>query len=399
MAEQFAKQYDIEIIGGDQKKRIAEMLRSNALNAPQGQMVSGWYVAPSWSQNLAHLANTAAGVYLGNQTEEEQRKKTAEALKRFEGVEEEVNIPGVTKMQGEGQSMPENAPMQSQANPAMMPRQTRLRPLNQDEQDLALMNLAQVNPNIAGVVGSLYGARATRAEKAEQNRLDRESRIDLARENMQGRMDLARMTAGMAAANRPERMLTVMDETGTPFTIPQSGFQPGMTLYNPATAKAFQERQAKSKGQEGVSGTLDVLKSQYETLNKENAIPSTQNKWGTNLGAKLATTGVGQWLGQVGGTKAQEARDLIAQTRPLLLADIKKATGMTASEMNSNAELQMWLSVATDPTKGYEANTEALKNLESKFGLGRGGLIAPQQSGGMPSQSSIDAEIARRQGR
>ncbi len=261
------------------------------------------------------------------------------------------------------------------------------------------MNLAQVNPNIAGVVGSLYGARATRAEKAEQNRLDREARIDLARENMQGRMDLARMTAGMAAANRPERMLTVMDETGTPFTIPQSGFQPGMTLYNPATAKAFQERQAKSKGQEGVSGTLDVLKSQYETLNKENAIPSTQNKWGTNLGAKLATTGVGQWLGQVGGTKAQEARDLIAQTRPLLLADIKKATGMTASEMNSNAELQMWLSVATDPTKGYEANTEALKNLESKFGLGRGGLIAPQQPGGMPNQSDIDAEIARRKGR
>ena len=54
--------YDVEVVGGDQRQRLAEMLRANALNAPQGQMVSGWYVPPSWSQNLAHLAQTATGV-------------------------------------------------------------------------------------------------------------------------------------------------------------------------------------------------------------------------------------------------------------------------------------------------------------------------------------------------
>ena len=99
-------------------------------------------------------------------------------------------------------------------------------------------------------------------------------------------------------------------------------------------------------------------------------MPSTQNRWGSNIAASVAGTGVGQWAGQVLGTENQKARDIIAQTRPLMLADIKKATGMTASEMNSDRELQMWLSAATDPSKGYEANMEAIKNLRNKYGLG-----------------------------
>ena len=70
MADQFSKMYDVEVVGGDQRQRLAEMLRANALNAPQGQMVSGWYVPPSWSQNLAQLANTAVGVFGGQAIEE-----------------------------------------------------------------------------------------------------------------------------------------------------------------------------------------------------------------------------------------------------------------------------------------------------------------------------------------
>ena len=47
-----------------------------------------------------------------------------------------------------------------------------------------------------------------------------------------------------------------------------------------------------------------------------------------------------------------------------------KATGMSAKQMDSNAELKLWLSTATDPTKGYEANIEALNNIASKYGSG-----------------------------
>lgn len=83
MADQFSKMYDVEVVGGDQRQRLAEMLRANALNAPQGQMVSGWYVPPSWSQNLAHLAQTATGVLGGIAMEDAERKALQEDIEKF----------------------------------------------------------------------------------------------------------------------------------------------------------------------------------------------------------------------------------------------------------------------------------------------------------------------------
>lgn len=70
----FSKMYDIEVVGGDQRTRLAEMLRANALNAPQGQMVSGWYVPPSWSQNLNHALQTAVGTWGGIAAEDAERE-------------------------------------------------------------------------------------------------------------------------------------------------------------------------------------------------------------------------------------------------------------------------------------------------------------------------------------
>ena len=42
-------------------QRLAQMLSSS--EPAQGQMISGRYVAPSWTQNLAQLANAATGAY------------------------------------------------------------------------------------------------------------------------------------------------------------------------------------------------------------------------------------------------------------------------------------------------------------------------------------------------
>lgn len=72
--DQFSKMYDVEVIGGNQKKRLAEMLRANALNQPQGQMVSGWYVPPSWSQNLNQTLQTGLGVWGGVMADREEQE-------------------------------------------------------------------------------------------------------------------------------------------------------------------------------------------------------------------------------------------------------------------------------------------------------------------------------------
>ena len=212
----FTRQFNIETVGGDQRARLAEMLRSNALNMPQGQMVSGWYVPPSWSQNLAQLANTAVGVFGGQAVDRERAQKTAEALKRFEGVEEQVpleNLPGVTTqdaLMAEGQSRPDGAPMQSMANPQMMQRQTRMRPLTQDEQDMALLNLAQVNPQAGQIYGTLLGTRATRAERAAEKAEQRQFTAEQNMLNRQAREDQIRMMAALRPAPTPasEKPLT-----------------------------------------------------------------------------------------------------------------------------------------------------------------------------------------------
>ena len=202
-ASNFTRQFNVETIGGDQRQRLVEMLRSQALNQPQGQMVSGWYVAPNWTQNLNQALQTGLGVFGGAQLDKERAQKTAEALKRFEGVEEEVpmqNIPGVSNQgaaMAEGQSRPEGAPMQSQANPEMMPRQTRMRPLSQDEQDMALLNLAQVNPTVGGIYGQLLGTRATRAERAAEKADQRAWQAAENEKNRQSREDMLRLAHSM----------------------------------------------------------------------------------------------------------------------------------------------------------------------------------------------------------
>ena len=54
-------------------------------------------------------------------------------------------------------------------------------------------------------------------------------------------------------------------------------------------------------------------------------------------------------------------------TRPALLAALMKATGMSAKQMDSNAELKLWMRTATDPTLDIQSNRAALSKIEQKY--------------------------------
>lgn len=101
MADQFSRMYDVEVVGGDQKKRLAEMLRANALNTPQGQMVSGWYVPPSWSQNLAHLAQTATGVFGGIAADKEAEEAEMRDIQKIRAAKMGSAVRNYGQPQGE----------------------------------------------------------------------------------------------------------------------------------------------------------------------------------------------------------------------------------------------------------------------------------------------------------
>ena len=223
MADQFSKMYDVERVGGDQRQRLAEMLRANALNMPQGQMVSGWYVPPSMTQNLNQLAQTALGTYMGASLDEERKAKTAELLRDLSQGKAVEPMPATQNFNGldqraEGQTpFPVQAPQnelqrltqrpqsveQSQISPSMMPKQEqRYVPLTEEEKIGKVMELAQYNPYAAQIWSAQDTARQQRAMKLEDMAAQRQFQAEQNQMNREGRIDLARLSAGLAASNR-----------------------------------------------------------------------------------------------------------------------------------------------------------------------------------------------------
>jgi hypothetical protein len=134
---------------------------------------------------------------------------------------------------------------------------------------------------------------------------------------------------------------------------------------------ADQKAQLQQVGAGTVASVVADLRDKYNQLNEGGGIVNQDRGAIANMGASFGSSSLGQTLGGAVGTKNQTARDTIAMTRPLLLQSIMKATGMSAKQMDSNAELKMYLATATDPTKGYQANVEALDRIEKLYGGGK----------------------------
>jgi len=59
-----------------QQRKLADMLRKQYQEQPEGKMVSGHYVAPSWSQHLAGLAEAGGAAYLDSKADKSQDQYT-----------------------------------------------------------------------------------------------------------------------------------------------------------------------------------------------------------------------------------------------------------------------------------------------------------------------------------
>ena len=125
------------------------------------------------------------------------------------------------------------------------------------------------------------------------------------------------------------------------------------------------KQEAKETAQENAGTTIAQLRQSFDQLDKLGGITSTQNRPGSNIMAGISSSGLGQATGRLLGTEAQSERNKIAQTRPLLMTSIMQAMGLSAKQLDSNAELKLWLSAATDPTLDLESNRAALNNLEN----------------------------------
>lgn len=115
---------------------------------------------------------------------------------------------------------------------------------------------------------------------------------------------------------------------------------------------------------ETAQGSLNELRQIYGTLKNMGAMVSPAQSNDKNVVARIRASGIGQVLEGAVGTEAQTQRDRVASIRPGLMQALAKATGMTGRQLDSNADVKLFMQTVTDPTKSYEANMAAIDGLE-----------------------------------
>jgi hypothetical protein len=302
------------------QRKIAELLMTQGMEQPQGQMISGHYVAPSWSQQIAPLAKAAIGTGL-NQSLDAKQAKLVEAL-RGKKLEEQKAI---------------------------------MEAINSGDTKKALALASQSEYGGKEFVAPLLGnvipkAPEIMSEKDKEDIRIRDAQNKLTEQHYRQMANQQANTLAMAKVPMGYRPL----KDGSLEAIPGG----------PADIKA----QTVNVGKETVNTLIGGLKDEYNKLLTNSGITSTAQPGVSNIPAYLSSSGAGQMTGKLLGTENQSARNTIAQSRPLLLAAIKSATGMSAKQMDSNVELKLYLAAATDPTLDYETNIKALNQLETLYG-------------------------------
>lgn len=89
-----------------------------------------------------------------------------------------------------------------------------------------------------------------------------------------------------------------------------------------------------------------------------------------SLGQVLASTQAGQKFGEITGSEAQQFRNYLGSLAPKILLGIMASTGLSATQLNSNAELQLQLQSLGDPSKPIQSNLAALHTLDKMYGDG-----------------------------
>jgi hypothetical protein len=112
------------------------------------------------------------------------------------------------------------------------------------------------------------------------------------------------------------------------------------------------------------------MKDAYNTLDSHNSIQNPEKSIQENLEAGVSSSGVGQYLSNKLGTYTASARNRIDSSRSTLVPAVMKASGLTGSQINSEAELRQFLKSLTDPTNDIKSVREQLKTLDKLYGTG-----------------------------
>ena len=379
----------------EHSRRYADAMRQQS-GTPIQPYSSGGISAPiSWTQGLAKVLEGASAGGWRRKAEEDAKALQGQREQR-RGADMSLMAQALRGRQATPGGLTEDASGNvTQADP--MQAQTPMQSFGQALPMMQDPGAIQMGFNLMGMQQKEREGEENRAARLEERAMMLEAQAQnaaaSAAERAQARAEAANLRRELQASQQSFQRqiaadnLAVRRDALAQGNKPPPGFRytpdgnmeriPG----GPADLKDVADREKKAAGAGDVDIALGTLRDAYDRLEKGGGITSTENSPLGNVMPSVASSGVGQAAGKLFGTQNQSARNDIAMARPALLAALMRATGMSAKQMDSNAELKLWLSTATDPTLDVESNRRALNNIEKKY-LGSGtpsAAQAPQQ--------------------
>lgn len=373
--------YSAESLSIERRRKLAEALQAQANQPLDTNQTAGGFVIPiSPFQGAAKLSQALVGAYGSKKAEDASKglseRRNQALIDALGQMPQGGTVTAPTDQEGTGSfdmsgtagpQVTRTAPTPQQ-NASWLGQIANIDPkavdigktvltLNQQAQEKEADRQAKSMDRIMTLEAAAQNASLSREERAARAREAADLRREMAIQAQQGRVEMAHLAAGL----RPDP-----NKAPPGYRFKQDGSMEAIPG-GPADAKARAAEEKQIAGAGDVDIALGTLRDAYDRLEKGGGITSTANSGMANVIPSLSSSGIGQAVGKTFGTNNQSARNDIAMSRPSLLAALMKATGMSAKQMDSNAELKLWLSTATDPALDVESNRRALNNIEKKY--------------------------------
>jgi hypothetical protein len=162
------------------------------------------------------------------------------------------------------------------------------------------------------------------------------------------------------------------------------------TLTPEQTAKRAAEEDP-IKIQETFDKTLDNLVDQYRKLGEKGMLIKPGETSMGNRAAAVASVAAPE-LTTIFSPDRASGVAAIANMRQTALTALMGATGMSAKQIDSNAEMKAYLNSLSNPSQPVEAIVDTLNNLSQRFGRGKK-LTVDDITGGITQNPSADSGV------
>jgi hypothetical protein len=343
-----------QILGLREQQALAQKLREQGMQAPEGQTVSGVYVAPRNTQYLAQALKT----YLGGQDVQQAQQgiKDLMAQRQAENAAFLSGMPKATETQVEVRT-PE---MMNQMGPSPLSRALRVNP-SVEEQLAYAAKAPGINPvdvgNLAVKGAELQAGREAhiaeaqlkaqeRAQELAQRQADREREQA---QRQQDRLDQMKFAASMRPP-APEPLVAVLGPDDRPIMLPRSQAG-GMTPANAQTLGATSPQQRIRDARDA----MDILIQAAPLVNKS-----------TSSGIGRAADIAAGWVGY-----SPESADVAADLGVLGGALVSKMPKMSGPQSDKDValykEMAGKLGDSTVPASQKRNAMQTLMDLQAKY--------------------------------